>query len=614
MLLRTLSIRGFRCYDEILDIPMHRLTVFIGGNDAGKTVILEALNLLLTNSRPSEHDYHERQGESKADAIEITGKFALDEYDSVPQNYQGADGCSFTLRKTFTELAPCFEVDGLVYVNPAYQTFARQPAEKQRQLLTDLSLEPASNTSSRLEQFRRADEEGLVPKKQAMAQVQWPDIESFLPRVEFVSSADYQQPDAMISRTLQSAINSFLKPLDSTGKPHLRSDLAALEGEIQEELNNKVAEMTAILRDVNPSLHNIAVEPRIDFTRSIFGTSLMLDTGGGLHYVSSFGEGTKKKLWMGLLEWQRRTQELTDNTPVLRVYDEPDVNLDYQAQRKLFSNILDAATESVSPVQTVVCTHAVTFINQAPPKSINHIKVCDDGSREIRYAKSEGSEDVQELLAVIGQSMGISNMSFFYDRAFLVVEGESEECALPTLYRNLYGRTLKQDGILLVNLHTNSAWKAVLKFLHHNRAEVTVLLLDRDCITANGTGIISSDDLRQIGFPDDFLSTNCHFIGEREFEDAFRTSDIVTVLNDHWPKLQGGAWTDCDVDQFRVEGHKFSSELRDHVRQHCEYSVRGSVRKPDIAQALARHCVRDDQVPDLILQVFRQIRMITGVE
>src|SRR5690606_39069691 len=126
----------------------------------------------------------------------------------------------------------------------------------------------------------------------------------------------------------------------------------------------------------------------------------------------------------------------------------------------------------------------------------------------------------------------------------------SEECALPTLYRNLYGRTLKQDGILLVNLHTNSAWKAVLKFLHHNRAEVTVLLLDRDCITANGTGIISSDDLRQIGFPDDFLSTNCHFIGEREFEDAFRTSDIVTVLNDHWPKLQGGAWTDCDVDQF----------------------------------------------------------------
>lgn len=615
MLLKSLSIRNFRCYDKLVDIPLHRLTVFIGGNDAGKTVMLHALELLLTNKRPTMQDFRQADNEERSDTIVISGSFALDEHDSVPEDYRASDGATFILTKTFTNSTYAYEVAGRGFDNPDYSTFERQPAANQKILLSALGLEPEGNLVQRVAQLREAIDSGRLRKEPALINVQLTNIEQYLPRFEYVSSSDYKQPDAMIGRTLQAAVDSYLRPIDpETETPRLRTDLAAIETDIQSVLNAKVADMYEMLRQSHPKLKQVRVDPKIDFAKSVSGTSLMLDLGEGYQYVDSFGEGTKKKLWMGLLEWERKTHEQAEAVTVLRVYDEPDVNLDYQAEQKLFSDILDTAGNSNSRVQTVVCTHAITLINQASPEAINHIHVCENNVREIRFAKTDGSADVQNLLSGIGQSMGMSNISLFYDRAFLVVEGESEENALPILYQNLYNRTLAQDGIVLVNLHTNGAWKAMLKFLHQNRADMTILLLDQDSTVANGIGIITRDDLVDIGFPEAFLETNCHYIGNKEFEDAFETKDILSVLNAQWPRQDRTDWTLNDVDQFRGKDNKFSEELKQYVRKNCRQELRNTARKPEIARELARHCTSKTQIPDAILEVFSKGRIVAGIE
>lgn len=46
-MLKTLKITGFRCFDNLLVEPLERINLIVGNNNAGKTCVLEALDLLL---------------------------------------------------------------------------------------------------------------------------------------------------------------------------------------------------------------------------------------------------------------------------------------------------------------------------------------------------------------------------------------------------------------------------------------------------------------------------------------------------------------------------------------------------------------------------------------
>lgn len=343
----------------------------------------------------------------------------------------------------------------------------------------------------------------------------------------------------MVQRTLQAVVDSFLRPEDpETGERELLSELQEIRARINDALDAKSKQMLHTLQAANPRLISVKVNPVIDFSRSVTATNLMLDTGQGPQLVDSFGEGTKKKLWMGLLDWERQTQREFQDIPVIRAYDEPDVNLDYAAERKLFAGIIDATRSTVTRTQAIVCTHTLTLIDRAPAESINLIEVGDDGTRSIEYVSGDAEkedEDVTNFLSMIGRSVGLTNSALFYERAYLLVEGESEENAVPILYRNLYGRSMIEDGIVLIPLFTCSAWKAILKVLQRYKIDSTVILLDQDCTTPESSGRVTPEALAEMGYPPEFITTSCFYIGDREFEDAFQTADIVAVLNSVWP-------------------------------------------------------------------------------
>ncbi|MBK7407300.1 MAG: AAA family ATPase [Saprospirales bacterium] len=50
MKLKSLKIRNFRCYRDETVVDFENLSVFIGKNDAGKSSILEALEIFFNNS------------------------------------------------------------------------------------------------------------------------------------------------------------------------------------------------------------------------------------------------------------------------------------------------------------------------------------------------------------------------------------------------------------------------------------------------------------------------------------------------------------------------------------------------------------------------------------
>ena len=247
-----------------------------------------------------------------------------------------------------------------------------------------------------------------------------------------------------------------------------------------------------------------------------------------------------------------------------------------------------------------------------PANAINLIRVNDAGIREIEYLIDSGDDGVRDYLAMLGRSVGIRNSAVFYEKAFIVVEGESEEGALPILYQHTYGHSYVQDRIQLINLRSCGAWKSVLNILLNNRANICVMLLDQDCTALESSGYVTDAVLEEIGYPAEWKNTNCFFIGTKEFEDAFQTSEIVQVLNQHWPK-DGTEWNANEIDQFRNTDGKFSSDLLDHVRRTCSPRFRNSARKPDFAEKLACLCSTNTQIPIIIQNVFTRVRQLAGI-
>ena len=613
MLLKKLTVHNFRCHESITDLPIQKLTVFIGENDSGKTALLDVLSILLTSKAPVLSDYRQLDLDKKADEIIISGRFEIEEYDSVPLDLCSPDGTEFILTKSFQEKTSSCDIECFGYEDERFNSFETQKADVQKELLKGLDIASAKNAIERVLQFNKAAESNLIARAECRKPINFSQISGYLPRFEYISSSEYKQPDSLIQRTLQGVTDSFMRPIDpETQKSELLPALVDLKNCLQSALNEKINEITEILKRFYPNLQSVQVNSNIDFLKSFTAASLMLDFGDGPQLLNTFGEGTKKKVWMCLLDWEKQVQQ-EENSSVFRVYDEPDVNLNYSAERKLFLGIIESINKVGSRIQSIVSTHSVTLIDRAPIEAIRLIKVKDENAREVEFFDSIMGNDVIPFMFNIGYSVGISNSLVLYEKAFLVVEGESEENALPILYKHLFGRTFLEDGIVLINLFGYSSWKTTLKFLGRHRSQMTLILLDEDCRTTNPTSRVTPEALEALEYPNDFINSNCFYIGSKEFEDAFSSDDLVATLNKFYPKHDSTVWQNSDVDTFRISGCKFGGELVRHVQKTCQKHLRSSMNKPDFSANLASLCSNHHQVPQVIHDVFQLLREKAGV-
>ncbi|MBS1809132.1 MAG: AAA family ATPase [Acidobacteria bacterium] len=611
MLLSKLSVKNYCCYEDLANVPCHQLTVFIGENDAGKSVLLDTIEILLTDRLPKQGEYYQKNDTEQAEELTIIGEFELQSEDIIPEKYLSEDKKHVKLTKKFalTGRPSCY-VEAVGFKDERVSRFAGLNAGEQKEVLESTGQQPAANATLRTAQLNTAIRNNLFPREVKNIEIQFSELKPYLPRFQYIASTDYKNPDTIIEKNLQDVVDQAIRIINSdTGESQWHEHLQKVEKIIRNALQTKVDEIKEILIQANPKLKDVSLSTGIDFSRSVTAKRLMLDTGDGLQMVEAFGEGTKKKLWMGLLDWIKG-QEDVSRISVIRVYDEPDVNLDYAAERKLFSDILDTTKCSEFRTQVFVATHTVTFIDRAPAKSVNLINVDSTGKRSIQYLESDDS--LKDFLSEVGRSVGISNSALFYERAFIVVEGESEEQSLPIFYSNVYGRSMIEDGIVLVNLRTCGAWSSVLRILQSNKSHITVMLLDTDCKDPNSSGYITSDKLEEFGYPRDWQNSNCFYMGNKEFEDAFSTSDIIAILNSHYPRADTTLWEDHHVDQFRLPNIKFSTQLMQEIRSQAEKRTRPAARKPDFAEKLALHCCTNKQIPNAILEAFKLARAKSG--
>ena len=311
-------------------------------------------------------------------------------------------------------------------------------------------------------------------------------------------------------------------------------------------------------------------------------------------------------MFLSFSEWDKKVVSETEIENVIRGYDEPDTSLHYNAQRRLFYDILNIVRQENSKIQAMICTHSLTMIDRARAKEIYFLKLDDNGISKIEYLQDDGDADIQTYLNEISIEMGLPNSSLFFERCFLIVEGATEEHTIPLLYNKKYTTTLIEDGINLVN-----AAKGFIKLLGKTRRNCLLFLLDNDCRNPDSQNSLTLEELLNLGFDNTFVNERVHYIGDKEFEDSFPNQIIIDCLNKFWSKKDGTPWNDEDINKIRNED-KFSDKLLHTIREQSGRKGIEICRKPIFGEKLALMCKVEDY-PQILVRLFEKAREISQV-
>lgn len=608
MKLKSIRIKGYKSFKDSLVIPFHNLTVFIGENDSGKTSILNALEILLLNKQLFEGDFHTNsENNTISDLIEIDSVF------DVPETLESLH--DYIINYELNLIKRVSKIHGVkffakknVYVDDRFNRIDKLSVQELKNIAEELGLEKNKlkiELKSDITEFIKTNHK---EKEIQECEIQWKDIVDFLPIYQRYNSSDYGNPQSLVGKVLQNIYRSHFYTTKEDGKEVLNNHFVKLKSNIEKNLNSKIQEsLKSKIQQYNANVKDVQGSFNIDFANGLDFYQLKIDTGGGLTPINNRGEGAKKRMQLAILEWDKELEkEIISQRGIIKAYDEPDANLHFEAQRKLFYEITKENSNSQLN-QAIICTHSITMIDRAPSHNINRLVVNEFEQSEISYLLTNNDSDVKEFLNQLSEMGGIKNSSIFYERCFLLVEGESEENAIPILYKKFKNKTISEDGVVIINLQSNGAWQNFLKLLNKNKQSCTLLLLDSDTQNPESKAKVTPKRLLDIGFDSHFLSNNVVFVGVKEFEDIYPDNILVSMLNNRYPKNNQTLWTESEISLLKSSSLKFSKDISIEIgKQHGEY-----IGKPEIALSFANHISDSDiNQMDKIIALFEKIEKI----
>jgi len=615
MKLISLSVQGFRPFCDPIEVDFDQLTVFIGNNDSGKSSLIDILDIALDkNKKPDDKDFYTCSNSINAEKIVVVLNFSLEPKDKKALEYAIDNELTFQViytkqdvKQQFRKLVP---KDKELCVD-----FKNLKADEQRALIQKYdspALITATNSDLRTvwyDEFVKS-----IEKEKA-----WEDVDrnfqKILPIIQHYNAMDYKSPENIINRTMANVFSAIIyesNEEDGVEEKLLRKSLQEITSEAEIKINQKANELIPHIQKYAPSIKNITYEPSIDFTRGFQGGFFRLNEGQGDHYLDRSGDGTKRKIFMATTDWDREVtlslQAENEDLPlIIRAYDEPDTNLDYQAQHQLYKSISAITLGENSNIQSIISTHSPRLIDRAPAKSIRMLKV-ENGTVKVEKLITDEDDEIEKFLSDLAIYLGISNSLIFYERCFIFVEGETEERALPLFYKTLFGSSLLEDGINLINVKGKNAFPEFLRLFSKNKQELTLFLMDSDSEETRDDKL-TKQVLKRSGFSDQFCDEKVFLIGEQEFEDSFPKELFVRIFNEKWPK-KAQAWSLNDFEEIDKR-KKFSKGLSDLLYS-SEIITKEKFSKPVLGHALGMVCLESD-IPHKIKDLFSEARRISSV-
>ena len=569
-LLKAVSVENLRSLQALPSASVEPdLTILAGQNGGGKTSFIDALSLLLSRTSLRK----EAQTNQEKDIV-VIGEFAsADETEAV--------------RVKATQSASRVQLSLACLVHP---TFGKPPTDMTlanlRKAFKSVGIESPGGTTK--PPFIARATEWINDQPEEDLEEAWIDLPTTvakrLPQLTVFRSEDAADQPNHVKNLISRESHRLLATEVYVPR------LVAIAHDLDEHMDPVLQLIKEMIRRYCPDVTGVNITTEFDFSRvnPQVDTWLTKTTGESIH-LNEAGSGLAQQVGLAMYAATLQTlkEAAEESTGSLLAYDEPDTHLDYKAQRDLFEIIRHQS--KLSHVQVVVATHSINLIDKVSLQSLRHLRL-EGGRTMIELPSNLGGEGESEFVEDLASGLGLRNSVLLSEKCFLVVEGQTEERAIPILFRKIAQETLASAGVTLINTGGSGSVRRMVEVLIQQLKRSVVVLVDEDARTSSSR--INGEWLTEMGLAE---GTSGFFVGTKEFEDAFDDATWMRVANEQFPRNDGSEWQLADFVDPRNSEHGMGQALANLFSR----ELRDRVSKPRIGEALARTVSRDE-IPDEI--------------
>jgi energy-coupling factor transporter ATP-binding protein EcfA2 len=436
MKLYRLRIRNFRCFQNEISIDFDDMTALVGKNDAGKSSLMEALDIFLNDVTPDKDDAT-KGGDAKdltiicqftdlpakviiddANPTCLSEEFLLNEEGrlEIHKNYSGqlaspklVSVCAWAIHPTADGAADLLQLKNSALKKRAQELGVDLAGVDQkinaglrgriRQHVGDLALAPI-----------------LVPLNENNAKDIWAGLKAYLPAFAlFKSDRPSTDQDPEAQDPLKAAVKEAIKAK--------QADLEAIAAHVETEVR-KIAKATLDkLSEMDPTLAT-QLNPQFSPPRweSLFKASF---TGDNDIPVNKRGSGVKRLILLNFFraKAEQKARE-TKRSDVIYGIEEPETSQHPNNQRMLLRALMDLSTE----YQVILSTHTPMLARALPDRSLRYVNIAPDGSREVLVGGNETNQLFVRSLGVLPDNTV---------KLFIGVEGKHDIAFLQTISKSL---------------------------------------------------------------------------------------------------------------------------------------------------------------------------------
>lgn len=458
MKLSKVIIKNFRGYldENIIDIN-DDLTTFIGKNDAGKSTILEALDIFFNDSKPDLEDLNIHASEKEI----IIGGIFTDLPDevlvdasaktSLKEEYLlNKDGLFETVKKfsctdkTISKAEPIIRAS-----HPSGKNIDDLLTLKITELKDrgkDFGVEAADKRVSNL--WRKAiwDNAKNLELKPTILKVEefdtkaraiYTNLEALFPNY-FLFKVDRQTSDA------DSEAKDPMQLAVKEAQKELQAEILALQSKIQENVNDVANRALAKLKEMDPDLAQQLNPTLKTLPKWTFDYKIEDDRGVSLN---KRGSGTRRLVLLNFFRAEAEKKSSSKSGNIIYAIEEPETSQHPHNQKIVIEALLDLASDPKR--QVLITTHSPQLADKLPKDSIQHIEFEPESKKVIVTVDIKGLEKAAESLGIL------SNQRLGSAKAVVIVEGESDELFLNHAAKELLAtghvsKTLADSDILVV--------------------------------------------------------------------------------------------------------------------------------------------------------------------
>lgn len=436
MKLERLRLRNFRCYKDEISVAFDDITALIGKNDAGKSTIMDALDIFLNDSLPDSDD-----GCKNGDLKDITIICEFTDFPAtviIDEDYPTSLSAEYLLNPTgYLEIHKKY--NGSLAKPKLIGVFANANHPTHQKLIDLLQLKNAdlkkrakelnvdvANIDLKINaQIRKSIRDSigdknltptLLPLNDDNAKAVWEGLCKYIPAFAlFKSDRSSTDQDPEAQDPLKAAIKQAIK--------EKQQELDAITAFVETEVKKIASATLSKLKEMDPDLAN-ELNPQFTPPKwdTLFKASITGDEGIP---INKRGSGVKRLILLNFFRAKAEQQARdTRRSTVIYGIEEPETSQHPNNQRMLLRALSDLSAES----QVLISTHTPMLARGLPDCNLRYIEVQKNKVRRILC----GGADTNELFA---KSLGVLPDNTV--KLFIGVEGKHDICFLQNISKSL---------------------------------------------------------------------------------------------------------------------------------------------------------------------------------